>query len=119
MACIPGCRYFRRAHGTFLPNSPGFNVAETFHRVLTNFISEKESKHPDSGPKEASVVSVKYEPDATLSLTEEEAYALLSMCLLTPMKLDRTAEKALRKLAEFCKHKQYFVQPGGVQEPPK
>ena len=70
-------------------------------------------------PKEAGVVSVKYEPDAYLNLTEEEAFALLSMCLLTSMRLDRTAEKALKKLAEFCKHEQYFLQAGENGEPPK
>lgn len=39
-----------------------------------------------------------------LSLTEEEAFALLTMCLTSPHKLDSTAEKALRKLAEYCRN---------------
>jgi len=39
---------------------------------------------------------------AGLELTEEEAYALLGLCLTSPNPLDATSEKALRKLAEFC-----------------
>jgi predicted DNA-binding transcriptional regulator YafY len=38
---------------------------------------------------------------AGLQLTEEEAFALLAMCLTSPHSLDSTAEKALRKLAEY------------------
>jgi len=37
-----------------------------------------------------------------LKLTEEEAYALLGMCLTSPNRLDAVSEKALRKLAEYC-----------------
>lgn len=37
-----------------------------------------------------------------LRLTEEEAYALLSLCLTSPNSLDGTSEQALRKLAEYC-----------------
>ena len=40
-------------------------------------------------------------PDG-LKLTEEEAYALLGLCLTSPQGLDATSERALRKLAEFC-----------------
>ena len=40
-------------------------------------------------------------PDG-LRRTEEEAYALLGLCLTTPTGLDATSEKALRKLADFC-----------------
>lgn len=40
-------------------------------------------------------------PDG-LRLTEEEAYALLGLCLTSPTGLDATSEKALRKLADFC-----------------
>lgn len=39
---------------------------------------------------------------AGLELTEEEAVALLGMCLTSPQQLDAVSEKALRKLAEFC-----------------
>ena len=35
-------------------------------------------------------------------LTEEEAFALLAMCLTSPHGLDATSETALRKLAEYC-----------------
>lgn len=62
----------------------------------------------DPIPKEVAVVSVNIEPKPALTLTEEEAFALLSMCMLTTMTLDATAEQALRKLADFCKNEQLF-----------
>ena len=37
-----------------------------------------------------------------LKLTEEEAFALLGLCLTSPTGLDPVSEKALRKLAEYC-----------------
>lgn len=37
-----------------------------------------------------------------LKLTEDEACALLGLCLTSPMGLDTNSERALRKLAEFC-----------------
>ena len=37
-----------------------------------------------------------------LRLTEEEAFALLGLCLTSPNGLDPTSEKALRKLADYC-----------------
>ncbi len=40
-------------------------------------------------------------PDG-LRLTEEEAYALLGLCLTSPNRLDAISEIALRKLAEYC-----------------
>lgn len=39
-----------------------------------------------------------------LSLTEEEAYALLLMCMMSPAKIEGITETALRKLANYCKH---------------
>lgn len=57
------------------------------------------------------MVSVKHEPNATLTLSEEEAFALLTMCLTSSLRLDVTSEKALKKLADFCKHEQYFAEP--------
>ncbi len=39
---------------------------------------------------------------AGLQLTEEEAFALLAMCLTSPHGLDATSENALRKLAEYA-----------------
>ena len=39
---------------------------------------------------------------AGLELTEEEAFALLGMCLTSPQAIDAISEKALRKLAEYC-----------------
>lgn len=40
-------------------------------------------------------------PDG-LRLTEEEAYALLGLCLTSPNGLDAVSERALKKLAEYC-----------------
>lgn len=37
-----------------------------------------------------------------LKLTEEEAFALLGLCLTSPNGLDQVSERALRKLAEYC-----------------
>lgn len=37
-----------------------------------------------------------------LELTEDEAFALLGMCLTSPQALDSVSEQALKKLAEFC-----------------
>jgi hypothetical protein len=60
------------------------------------------------------------QPDG-LKLTEEEAYALLGLCLTSPQGLDATSERALRKLAEFCSTtsnhigNQSFVDPPSVQ----
>lgn len=39
-----------------------------------------------------------------LELTEDEAYALLSLCLTSDMTLDQQSELAMKKLAEFCKN---------------
>jgi hypothetical protein len=41
----------------------------------------------------------------TLELTEEEAFALLGLCMSSPDKLDSHAEEAMHKLADFCKGK--------------
>lgn len=38
-----------------------------------------------------------------LELTEDEAYSLLSLCLMSDLPLDGQSEQALKKLAEFCK----------------
>lgn len=37
-----------------------------------------------------------------LRLTDEEATALLGLCLSSPFALDAVSEKALRKLADYC-----------------
>jgi len=42
-----------------------------------------------------------------LELTEDEAFALLGLCLTSPTKLDVTSEKALKKLAEYCSQSNY------------
>ena len=39
-----------------------------------------------------------------LKLTEEEAFALLGLCLTSPNGLDPVSERALRKLAEYCSY---------------
>ena len=73
----------------------------------------------DPIPKEVAVVSVNVEPKPALTLTEEEAFALLSMCMLTTMTLDPTSERALRKLADYCKNEQLFDgQASGTQPRP-
>ena len=36
-------------------------------------------------------------------LTEEEAFALLSLCVMSEEDLDAVSEKAIRKLADFCR----------------
>jgi hypothetical protein len=38
-----------------------------------------------------------------LRLTEEEAIALLGLCMTSPLKLDPKSELALKKLANYCK----------------
>ncbi len=38
-----------------------------------------------------------------LQLTEEEAFALLGLCMTSPQRLDVVSEQALTKLAIFCK----------------
>lgn len=40
-----------------------------------------------------------------LQLSEEEAFAILTLCLTSPQGLDATSEKALRKLAAYCSAK--------------
>lgn len=40
------------------------------------------------------------EEEATVLLTNEEAYALLLMCMMSPMKIDPVAERAMRKVAD-------------------
>ncbi len=37
-----------------------------------------------------------------LRLTEDEAFAILSLCLTSPQRLDSTSERALKKLADYC-----------------
>ena len=39
---------------------------------------------------------------AGLSLTKEEAFALLGLCLVSPESVDSTTSLALRKLAKFA-----------------
>ncbi len=38
-----------------------------------------------------------------LELTEDEAFALLALCMTSEMALDSESEHALHKLAAFCK----------------
>lgn len=44
-----------------------------------------------------------HKEEATVRLTAEEAYALLLMCMMSPMKLDPVAEAAMRKVADACR----------------
>jgi len=43
-----------------------------------------------------------HHPNARIELSEEEAEALLGLCLTSPQKLTAVSEKALKKLAAFC-----------------
>lgn len=56
-------------------------------------------KYPVANPGGAMTTSLQ---KAGLDLTEEEALALLTMCLTSPQGFDKTSEKALKKLAEYC-----------------
>lgn len=40
-------------------------------------------------------------PEA-LKLTEEEAFAILGLCLTSPQVIDATSERAVKKLADYC-----------------
>lgn len=42
-------------------------------------------------------------PLGRLELSEEEAYALLSLAMTSGLKFDPESEKAVNKLAAFCK----------------
>lgn len=37
-----------------------------------------------------------------LELTEEEAFALLSLCITSPVSVDEVSKQAILKLAEYC-----------------
>jgi len=37
-----------------------------------------------------------------LVLTEEEAFAILSLCLTSPQVMDALSERAVKKLADYC-----------------
>ena len=54
------------------------------------------------GPSEEATMTVAQIPIG-LQLTEEEAFALLGLCMTSPQRLDALSEKALKKLAVFCK----------------
>lgn len=51
-------------------------------------------------------------------LTEEEAFALLGLCLTSPNSLDATSERALRKLAEYCSSKSNHLSIASSATPP-
>jgi hypothetical protein len=44
-----------------------------------------------------------------LELTEDEAYALLGLCLTSPGRFDDTAKEAMLKLAEYCSQRSEVV----------
>jgi len=46
-------------------------------------------------------------PTGRLELSEDEAYALLSLAMTSGMKFDSNSEKAVKKLAAFCKGQHY------------
>jgi hypothetical protein len=46
-----------------------------------------------------------------LVLTEEEAFALLGLCLTSSLKIDSTSELALKKLAAYCSNSNHYIKP--------
>jgi endonuclease III len=42
-------------------------------------------------------------PPVGVQLSQEEAFALLTLCLMSQYEGDKDAESALRKLADYCK----------------
>jgi hypothetical protein len=54
-----------------------------------------------------------------LNLTEEEAFALLELCMTSTQQLNATSEHALRKLANYCKNSHYQAPEVNEEEPRK
>lgn len=52
-----------------------------------------------------------------LDLSEEEAYALLNLCLASPARLDLASEQALKKLAHYCRSGFAMVPDNSVHAP--
>ena len=49
-----------------------------------------------------------------LKLTEEEAFALLGLCLTSPGGLDNNSERAMKKLADYCSRGNHpSIRPSG------
>lgn len=49
------------------------------------------------------MVESRHKEATVLKLTEDEALALLVMCMLSPVELDSVSEGALAKLSLFCR----------------
>lgn len=47
-----------------------------------------------------------------LELSEDEAFALLGLAMTAEMELDADAEKAVAKLAQYCREQQSFDHSG-------
>ena len=54
-----------------------------------------------------------------LELSEDEAYALLSLAMTSAMRLDKDSEKAVKKLADYCKShhrlKSHYKKPANCE----
>lgn len=50
-----------------------------------------------------------------IELTQEEAFALLTLCIMSQHEGDKVAETALRKLADYCKHS-FLTDPSDLPE---
>jgi hypothetical protein len=53
-----------------------------------------------------------------LRLTEDEAFSLLGLCLTSPNRMDAVSERALRKLADYCKTRCHSKDDHNVQSDP-
>jgi hypothetical protein len=54
-----------------------------------------------------------------LNLKEEEAFALLELCMTSTQQLNATSELALRKLANYCKDSHHSTPEVNEEEPRK
>jgi hypothetical protein len=52
-----------------------------------------------------------------LHLTEEEAFALLGLCMTSTERVDGVSQEALKKLADFCKTHVSGSEPGAISQP--
>jgi hypothetical protein len=56
-----------------------------------------------------------------LVLTEDEAFAILGLCLTSPQALNAVSEQAMKKLADYCsshgreKESHYSIPPQAIQ----
>lgn len=49
-----------------------------------------------------------------LELSEDEAFALLTLAMASDLELDEASERAVAKLAKYCRNKQSITYRNGV-----